>query len=196
MDSGSRREELKQQLGTSLRVLLGLAVMIGSLAFGAWLKMPPPRPNVPAYVRLFGGNEERLAPLKAPSRMEAFRLVRFDEDNPQAGQDYRAEPCLFVIPDKLCQQFSTALTSSELSRIAWRACEADYDVKLAFYRDDQEIDVLLCFDCDKLIVLSGNDTLGTANLTKIRTPIVTAVQELFPQDRKLRTLKTSGPTGK
>lgn len=194
MDTGNRREKLKDAIGTSLRVLLGLSVMVGSIGLGVWLKLPPPRPNVPTYIKLFGGNAERLAPLRAPTHVEAFRLVRLNSDPKSSSglRDYNAEPCHFVVPQKIHEQLAAALTSPTLSRIAWRACDADYDVKLSLYHEDDKLDVLLNFDCNTLLVISGNEVLGTANLTKIRTPIVRVVQELFPSDKKFRALKVDG----
>lgn len=175
-----------------LRVFIGFVIMVSSFSYGIWLRVRPGKESeLPIYVKTFGGNQQVLEPLKSPTNLEVFRLIKLRQDNrvAPASRDYSAERCNFVIPIKQRSILSDAMTSPKLTRGVRFACDEDHEVKLSFYHNEDRIDVLISFGCNSALVLSGDVVLGQADIGKVREQLLPIIKDLFPQDTAIQDLR-------
>ncbi len=70
-----------------------------------------------------------------------------------------------------------------------KSCIPNYGVRVRFQHGVDEVDVLLCFECDILTVYHNGTGTGGEDFDDARSEILTVVKELFPDDPDIQSLK-------
>ena len=168
-------------------VIVAAVLAVGGTLLWAFADRSQPTPrhkHADDVEKLFGG-PDGFATLKSPDRIEAFRI----EDDRQTGQ-----PHVISKPIVVAKPLATELTAilSSPDSYGWdyaKFCELQLGVQLSFYRGDDRLDVLLCFQCDELQVRWKDARSEAEDFDAIRPPLVRAVKALFPDDAVIQGLK-------
>lgn len=131
------------------------------------------------------GGATGLKAVAHPNRTTASRLVTGDirSDETRLLDKYRAAAEPKELPPNLAARISQMLVSPMTYR--WgitRACLPSPGVRLSFVRGDERVDVLLCFECDILLVFRNDKYIGQGIFDGASNELVEAMKELFPAD--------------
>ncbi len=140
--------------------------------------------------RLFGG-DKGLEILSHPDRIEAFRLEPIDEPTDVLPVNYPVMTGPVTVPGELSIALTSALASEE--SYDWdkpRDCMPSYGLRLSFYRGRDRVDVLLCMNCETLLVIRNGEECGMGQFNPIRAIMVDAVKSLFPNDQVIQSLSS------
>ena len=141
--------------------------------------------------RLYGGEASRLALARA-SRADAYRLkpltrAEAPEGGPPSGYPVTAGP--IRIPARLAAEIGEALTSTTTHGVEVpRGCFPTYGVRIRFHAGADVVDVLLCFECNMLLVFHNNEKSGGEAFDFIRPILVRASKAIFPDDNQIQEL--------
>lgn len=142
--------------------------------------------------KLFGGRDN-LAVVTQPEHVMAYRVGPLPEGivwQQEAFSDYPIVSEPVELPVATAKQVSAALASPATYDWYWaKACQPVYGVQLSFIRGAERVDVLLCFECDMLLVGRNGQTLGGEDFDHARGILVRAVKECFPDDEVIQQLR-------
>lgn len=138
----------------------------------------PPR----ELLKLYGGLKGFVV-LHTPERVEAFRLSHTTGEEPTVT----AGPV--KVDQKVVKQLVSALSARQ--SYGWeygKGCIPVWGVRLSFYRHNDRIDILLCFDCDILRVSLNGKPIEHEDFDPIRPQLVRAMKAIFPNDPVVQNL--------
>ncbi|HEX5447330.1 MAG TPA: hypothetical protein VFW87_26180, partial [Pirellulales bacterium] len=69
-----------------------------------------------------------------------------------------------------------------------KGCLPEYGACLTFFRTDHRVDVLVCFECNVLLVAFDGTLSGGEDFDAIRPVLVRAAKAAFPADAVLQGL--------
>jgi hypothetical protein len=146
--------------------------------------------------RIFGGSQG-LSILKYADRIEAYRI------------DKRADPLnwenvgvadfpILKGPIAVAQADAEVLQHTLLDRNSYiwmpKGCSPVPGVRLDFTRGDNQLTVLVCFECDMTTNFLNGKIVGGGNTDKVRPALVRVARSLFPDDAKIQSLSERQPT--
>ncbi len=70
-----------------------------------------------------------------------------------------------------------------------KGCIPDYGVRIQFQHDSDEVDVLLCFECNILLVYHNGKAVGGEDFDDGRPQLVEIAKAVFPDDEVIQSLK-------
>ena len=142
---------------------------------------------------LFGGPSGWSA-IEAPEKVTAYRITR-----PGVVQHVRAPDLLagFEImdgPRDVAEAVATELRTilADDSIYDWeraKGCEFEPGVAFRFAKGGEDLDVLLCFNCDEFAAYRGTKRVGGEDFDVARPRLVALVKRVFPGDEKIQALK-------
>lgn len=141
--------------------------------------------------QIFGG-EGGLETLLQADRVVAFRIEDDGEwpDNAQPNVlDFPIVAGPVVIERNLADRISAALASTE--SYGWefvKGCLPEFGACSSFFREDDRVDILLCFECDVLMVARNGVITDGEDFDAIRPLLLQTVKSLFPDDVQLQSL--------
>jgi hypothetical protein len=172
---------------STIGAFLAVAGCLVALTVVGWLDFHDHRPDV---VSLFGG-EGGFAIVASPTKVEAFRVAPKGKLESWQAADYVDQSGPITLPPVLASSVSAALTapgSYDWHPDGMKACPTLYNVRLAFYRGTDRIDVYLCFGCHDMLVLKDGKESGK-DFTRIRPTLLKAVRQLFSADPEIQRLR-------
>ena len=139
----------------------------------------------PELLKLYGG-DAGFAVLQKPERIEAFRV-----SDPRRSNEPIVTEGPVAVTGSVAQELVSVLSSHQ--PYGWdyaKGCVPEWGARLSFYRGTDRVDILLCFQCDLLMVsLNGTQTTGDVeDFDPIRPQLVRAVKAIFPNDPELQAL--------
>jgi hypothetical protein len=137
---------------------------------------------------VFGG-WPAVETVKNASSVKAFRL-RSPSDHHEALADYQTigDP-VEVSPAAAAQLRNLLLDRTAYEWDSAKGCIPDYGVRIQFQREGDEVDVLLCFECDVLAVYHNGQDVGGEDFDNISSQLAAIVKELFPNDAAIQALE-------
>jgi hypothetical protein len=140
---------------------------------------------------LFGG-AKNVAVVANPDRVEAYRVGPLPEgiywQDAKLG-DYPLIAGPVPLADATAYDVSAALLRAETYVWDWaKACIPNYGVQLSFIRGTDRVDVLLCFECDMLLIGRDGKIIGGEDFDNSRATLVRAAKNSFPDDDAIRKL--------
>jgi hypothetical protein len=171
---------------------IGAFLVVGSLVTIEAMHRLDFHDHRPDVVGLFGG-EGGYAIVARSAKVEAFRVAPKDtrEGDAWMAADYVDQSGPVTLSPDLASSVSAALTAPSSyywHETATKACPTLYNVRLAFYRGSNRVDVYLCFGCNDLAVVEGGKERGK-DFTEIRPTLLKAVRQLFPFDPGIQGLR-------
>ncbi len=133
-------------------------------------------------LKLLGGTRG-LAALLKPERMEAFRLDHTISEKPVVKNGP-------VAVGKDTVKELTAVLAAPGSYL-WnmgKGCIPVRGVRFSFFRGDDRLEVLLCFNCDILGVRLNDGELQDQNFDRVRPQLMRIVKAIFPDDPVIQKL--------
>lgn len=180
-----RQSYMKRRL-----VTLSAATFVVSLVALAWI-MYPTTPLVVEHTFTETLDEAGLETLKRPTRIQAFRIKADLTNRPDDPHDYEvlseAVPVPTTMAAKIVNLLITLKTFVGDPKVS---CIPLYGVRLVFLRDDDRVDVFLCFECQLLLVAHNGVVTGGEGFGEIHGELLRAAKALFPKDREIQDLKT------
>ncbi len=137
---------------------------------------------------VFGGRPA-IDTVRNASSVRAFRL-RSSSDHHESLADFTMIGDPVQVPEAAASRLRDLL----LDRTAYewesaKGCEPDYGVRIQFQHDGDEVDVLLCFECDVLAVYHNGQDVGGEDFDNISSQLAAIVKELFPNDAAIQALE-------
>jgi hypothetical protein len=159
-------------------------------AIGEGLNWYAVRPQS-AIEQLFGGSAN-VAVVGHPKKVEAFRIGPLPhghawDDVPISDYPVIAGP-VGLSPEIATNASAVLLSPSTYVWDSDKSCIPAYGVRLSFIQDTDRVDVLLCFECDMLLVGRG-DVLGGEDFDNGRLTLVRAAKAAFPDDEIIQQLE-------
>lgn len=176
------------------RVVLITAAAAAAAPLAAWglfSRDRARREQSRAVAELFGG-EPGLETVARPERVEACRLGQIPAGRTESGASVFDYPVISgprEVPPAISAPISAALLSP--ATYGWefsKSCVPSYGVRLSFHHGDDRVDVLLCFECDVLLISRNGRTTGGEDFDSGRPIFVQAVKAIFPEDELIRRL--------
>jgi hypothetical protein len=172
-------------------ILFGVVVVMAVVAATAgakWFLMaraPATPAPTPELLKLYGGRNG-FAVIQKPDRIEAFRV-----SDPKRSNEPIVTEGPVAVTATVAQELVSVLSSHQA--YGWdyaKGCVPEWGVRLAFYRGTDRVDILLCFQCDLLMVsLNGTETTrDVEDFDPIRPNLVRAIKQIFPNDPALQSL--------
>jgi hypothetical protein len=169
-------------------ILFGAVMVVAVIAATAGAKwfLTARSSATPELRKLYGGSEG-FAVLQKAERIEAFRL----NHNYRAGQEPTVTEGPITVSQPVAQQLISVLSAHEA--YGWnyaKGCIPVWGVRLSFYHGADRVDILLCFQCNLLLVsLNGTQTTGDVeDFDPIRPQLVQAMKAIFPNDQVIQNL--------
>lgn len=132
---------------------------------------------------MFGG-AAGFETIAKPERVEAYRIrPPPSERDIKAITDYSIIAGPVRLTPQTASELSEALTSPK--SYVWesaKACMPEYGVCFTFLRGGNRVDVLVCFECDILLVALNGSTAGGEDFDPVRAVLVRAAKASFPVD--------------
>lgn len=172
-----------------LSCLLATAAVAGTTSYVAYARVEAAEDRV---AKMFGGRDG-LKALTAPDKVEAYRLRPLPQEMQGRRTPLTKFPILsgpVAVPKESTDKIARTLLSDE--SYEWesaKGCLPYYGVRLSFTRSDDQVDVLLCFQCDVLLVYRNGKITGGEDFDAIRHVLVRTVKPLFPDDKVVQGLK-------
>ncbi len=94
------------------------------------------------------------------------------------------------VPDEEVSKLRAVLLDE--STYGWdyaKGCIPDYGVRIQFQHKTDNVDILLCFECDILLVYHNGKVVGGEDFDDGRAQFVAIVKTLFPDDQAIQSLK-------
>jgi hypothetical protein len=141
--------------------------------------------------KLFGGSQN-IGIVSDPTRVETYRLGGLPPEfskNVATPFDYQVSIGPVPLPASHATAVSSALRSG--SSYGWYTlseCRPSYGTRLSFLRDDDQVDVYLCFKCNILTICRDGKVVGEEDFDDIRPVLVRAVKACFPNDSQIQAL--------
>lgn len=136
-----------------------------------------------------GGNEG-IETLKNPTRVEAHRIKH-------RGDDYSDYKNYEVISEAVpvSNELATVLVRDLFTLKSFvgepkKACMPNYGIRLSSLREDDRVEIYLCFDCALLLVVRNSSVVGGKDFGRIEENLLRVVKTLFPNDHEIQDLKT------
>jgi hypothetical protein len=148
---------------------------------------PPPPPQ--HFVEAFLGGRAAYDAVAKPERVTAWLLSRQTDEADSKTNRTPAVP----VEANTAALFSKALTDfNSYSWLEEKTCNPDYGVRLRFTKGADNVDFLLCFDCDHLQVTHNGET-AEKDFDAARPALVQAMQTVFPRDEVIKNLALLPP---
>ena len=172
------------------RILVALAVAV--LAAALWVMFLIPSREIRDIESIFAdmlGGEGGIATLKAPDRVEAHR-VKFDFATGYDPHNYKVTSVAVPVSHEVVTGIVDALfrLKSYVGE-GKKMCSPNYGVRLTFHRENDRVEVFLCFECDILLVVRNGSITGGENFDEIHDDLLRVVKALFPNDREIQDFK-------
>jgi hypothetical protein len=140
---------------------------------------------------MFGGDES-LAVVAHPTRVEAYWLGSHSEGVDSLKATLSDYPITFVpvkVPAAVGADLARVLTSAESDNWdSYKGCRPRPGVAVSFHRPSGRIDVLLCFECNILLVARDASIIGDEDFDDIRPILMRSIKPLFPKDAVVQSL--------
>ena len=136
------------------------------------------------------GNSAAIDSIKSADSVNAYRLPSPSEYRASLA-DYKMSAGPIDVPDDQVSKLRAVLLDK--STYGWdfaKGCIPDYGVRIQFQHDSQEVDILLCFECDILLVYQNGKVVGGEDFDDGRPQLVEIVKTVFPHDEAIQSLKT------
>ena len=135
------------------------------------------------------GRPQAIDTVKNASSVKASRL-RSPSDHHESLADYAT----IGDPVDVSEMAASRLRDLLLDRTAYewdsaKGCIPDYGVRIQFQHEGDEMDVLLCFECDVLAVYHNGQDAGGEDFDDIKSQLAAVVKELFPDDAAIQALE-------
>jgi hypothetical protein len=133
-------------------------------------------------LKLLGGTKG-FAVLLKPERVDAFRLDHMIGEEPVV----KGGPA--AVGKDTVKDLTTVLSAPE--SFLWnigKGCIPVWGVRFSFFRGDDRLEVLLCFNCDILGVRLNDGELQDQNFDRVRPQLVRLVKAVFPDDPVIQKL--------
>ena len=165
-------------------ILFGVVTVVAVIAVTAGAKWLIQQARSSELLELYGG-PEGFAVVQKAERVEACRL----NHDFQSGQAPSVTEGPIAVPEPIASQLVSTLSSRDA--YGWdyaKPCIPVWGVRLAFYRDTDRIEILLCFQCDILSVSLNGVPTTDEDFDPIRPQLVRAVQAIFLKDQEIQAL--------
>jgi hypothetical protein len=145
--------------------------------------------------KLFGG-PENLQVIHSPDKVQVWQTIGFlksSEAHDHDMSDYHkkaGEP--IIVSASLVKNFSEKLSnpSSYYSDSGGtKSCIPLPGLVLAFTREDREVDVFLCFECDILMIQVGDTYKAEADFDPSHNDLLHLIKALYPKDERVQALR-------
>ncbi|MGC1272412.1 MAG: hypothetical protein WBC44_01800 [Planctomycetaceae bacterium] len=172
--------------------ILMSAPFAGTASYVAYARVEAAEDRV---AEMFGGRDG-LKTLTEPDKVEAYRLRPLPQDKQGRRTPLKEFQILsgpVTVPKESAKNVARSLLSYD--SYEWdsaKGCLPIYGVRLSFARGDDRVDVLLCFQCDVLLVYRNGKITGGEDFDAIRPVLVRTVKPLFPDDEVVQGLKERG----
>ena len=137
---------------------------------------------------VFGG----AAPIETvqdATSVHVFRLKPSGKSHAHLSEYEIASGPVVVPADAVSTLRSILLDTSTYGWDSAKGCMPNYGVRIQFKSGSEEVDVLLCFECDILAVYYNGAPMGGEDFDNARGEILSAIRTLFPDDADIQTLK-------
>ena len=139
------------------------------------------------------GNSQAIDTVKNTSSVRAFRLLssREDYDTSESLSDYATTGGPINVSNASASELRALLLDP--SSYDWesaKSCIPRPGVRIQFQHETDEVDVLLGFECDILLVLHNGTLVGGEDFDDISPQLAAIVKELFPDDVEIQSLET------
>jgi len=179
--------------------------------FTSWLAVGPRAaeekpPELPEMLKKFLG-EDTIAILKAPTRVEVFRVKGFSDQKPKPDQETIGGFAVIAKAKDLDKQALQKLAALLLNRKTYyneggdgngsmgKKCAFSPGIAYRVWKDKASVDVLICLSCDEL-QLQLRDDQGKAMgkprrdyTDKVRAELVKMAKASFSEDQAIQKLK-------
>ncbi len=152
-----------------------------------WSVLPPET----ALARLLGG-AEAVDVVRNPDRFEVQRLK--GEVLPHSSSDslanHPAQGDPFPVPPEIAARITAALLNPDA--YAWggaHMCDPVPGVRLTWYRGDDQVDVLFCFECGILDTYWNERPIVSQGFDATYNDLAAAMKELFPDDQQIQGIE-------
>lgn len=153
--------------------------------------------KVEGQIEKLFGNEEGLEDFRASTKVEAFRLKRWDpnsgDDNsdaekPKIGPKVILSGPLELKPE-LAKEFLALLLDPASYRKRINECEPDPGIAIRYVHDESIWDVFLCLECDVVIVYRNDKLVASTEFQPAHDKFVGLMKELYPDDKAIQNIK-------
>ncbi len=142
-------------------------------------------------VALFGNVRSLDAIKKAPT-VRAYLLTVQDENDlhRRSISEFRSTED----PSTVLKAFNTELKEVLLNPATYlwdeaNACTPNYGIRIQFLHDNQQVDILVCFQCNFLAIFEDGDYTGRQDFTPAgRRRFLIIAKKLFPNDNMIQSL--------
>jgi hypothetical protein len=141
------------------------------------------------------GSRRSLEIVQRPERVEASRLKADFEEPLETKKDLANYPTIGMaidVPTDIASRVGAKLSARE--SYLWnaaKACIPQYGVRMSFFRGNERVDVLFCFECDILVVFHNGRLTGGGSFDYAHNALLDDVKRLFPDDAAIQALKAS-----
>lgn len=143
-----------------------------------------------AIDKLFGG-KDAVATVAQPDKVEVYRI---DPNSERTGnltlEEFRITSGPIEPSHEVTSRLSAILTSPESYWDVPSNCMPMYGVRVKFERAADRVDLLLCLECDESLIFSNGRFIGYGFFVPAHDLLVRVVQELFPDDKEIQSLKS------
>lgn len=134
------------------------------------------------------GNSQAINTLKNATSVTAYRLP-----SPSYYSEKLAAYEIASGPVSVPTELKGELTSILLAKSSYlwgeaKGCNPDYGVRFQFQHNGDEVDVLLCFQCDILSVYHNGQSVGGGNFDPSSPELATIVKAIFPDDPAIQSI--------
>ncbi len=167
----------------------GLWVAIASVAF-----LSGCGPSSPSERAL--GGKSVLQIIQHPDSVQASRLrppsdteleKQANADRIQV-EDFEIVGDAIEVPAAIAERIGSILASPESYSWDPKGCVPIYGVRLSFHWEDSRVDILLCLECDILMVFQDGFMRETSNFDPAHDLLVAELKSLFPDDKEIQGL--------
>lgn len=135
------------------------------------------------------GGEKIVATISGAESVRAVRLK--DAHLQRSPDDYEAQGKVLELEKDLGRQWARAITAHETyERDVVPGCEPVFGVRLTFTRDKSQVDVVLCYQCDQLVVYHQGKRVGGGYFAPGAAALRGVAKRTFPDDRAIQGLPT------
>jgi len=184
--------------------VLTLAIVATGAVVWNWTRpairiMAPQRndwPRSPAEIKAMFGGHAGFTTITKPERIEAYRIrpvpPTVETSEPTTDYPILAGPVRVAADD--ASELAVALTFPD--SYLWetvKGCMPEYGLCLSFFRGDNRVDVLVCFECNILLVTLNGTVSGGEDFDAIRPLLVRIAKAAFPADSVIQALAYDVP---
>jgi hypothetical protein len=151
--------------------------------------------KVEGQIEKLFGNKEGLEAFRASTKVEAYRLKERNFNRKEDTKEKQKFRSLVVLsgPIELQPEVSEKLLALLVDPASYRKriyeCLPDYGIGLRYSHEGSIWEVLICLDCDNVVVYHNEKWIASAEFQPTHEKFVSLFKELYPDDKAIQNIK-------